>query len=235
MRGKAFVIHATSLTEREASIRRQLGPLGMECEFVTKYDIDGLTEEVLGEHFVKGIDLRPSELSCAMKHIHACQLIVERGLDGALVFEDDIVLHRNFKEVFAKSLAEMQGRCGDPCIVSYEDSTLQFVPRSQRRKGQVLYKGETIRCLGAYYMTRGGARAVLDTLRQHKCSCPIDHFYQHCHDEGVLDVLWCHPCTATQGSAMGTFSSSLRSRKHGMMRMRWFFKLWYKKSLYLLK
>lgn len=232
---KTYIIHAAHLTERAASIRRQLDPLGLDYEFVTRYDKDELTEEVMAKWFVKDIRLHPSELSCAMKHIYVCQKIVENNLEGALVFEDDIVLHNDFKDVFQKSLQELSLFPNGAYLLSYEDSTLQFIPKSRRIKGKMLYEGDSIRCLGAYYITIQGAKTVLDKLSEGKVDCPIDHFYQGLLNAKTLKTLWCHPCVATQGSSMGLFSSSLRKRKHRLMQARWYIKLWYKKFLFYIR
>lgn len=230
-----FIIHATHLTEREAHIRKQLDAFGMDYEFVTSYDKEQLTDEVKAEWFCRDIHLRPSEMSCAMKHVQACREIVERELQGALILEDDIVLHKDFKDVLCKSLRELGRLSEGAYLLSYEDSTLQFVPRSAREKGKILYEGSSIRCLGAYYLTRLGAKAVLEALSKRKIDCPIDFFYQGLLNENALKTLWCHPCTATQGSCMGLFASSLRQRKHRLMQERWFVKLWYKQLLYFFR
>lgn len=52
---------------------------------------------------------------------------------------------------------------------------------------------------------------------------------------GRLRCLWSHPAIATQGSFTGQYSSAIKQRRHGFIKLRWYFKLYYKKLLYNLR
>ena len=51
-------------------------------------------------------------------------------------------------------------------LISYEDSSLRFIPRSQREKNRKLYPAPKGRMAGAYFINRIAAQSVIDRLRK---------------------------------------------------------------------
>ncbi|MBE6339725.1 MAG: lipooligosaccharide biosynthesis protein LpsA [Bacteroidales bacterium] len=210
---RAIVIHARSLTEREKHIRQQLKDWSGDVTFMSDVDKDEITEDILAKYFKPACELycKSGQASCAVKHLMALQYIIDNELEGALVLEDDIVLHTNFVSNFMYTMEEYRNRYVDkPVIISYEDSSLQFVPHSRRIRGQWLYEGPTnrVRFNGALYINNLAARVILAEVMENKCDRAIDHFYVKLHKMGLLTILWCEPALATQGSFNGKFLSS---------------------------
>ena len=237
---KVLVIHAAKLKERGEHVDRMLRGIGMDYEFIREADLEDLNRELLCKYFAQGEAMADSPLprySCATKHFLALERIVTDNLEGALVLEDDIVLHSDFTRYFSQSVEELNSRYAHrPAMISYEDSSLQFVPRSQRKKGQLLYPGKKDRMAGAYYMSRRCAEAILDDLATNKCpTTDADTYHYDLLKRGVIDYLWCQPALATQGSFTGAFRSSLSSKKDRMIEIRWWFKKNYKHLLYWLR
>ena len=89
-------------------MERQLRDWPGEVVYVTEADKDELTDELIDSYFVPGCELynKSGATSCAIKHLRACQYIVDHQLEGALVLEDDIVLHQGFEADFAKTIEE---------------------------------------------------------------------------------------------------------------------------------
>ena len=231
---KTLVIHAAALKERGEHMDRMLCRFNMDYEFVKDADLDHLDAQLMGRFFKDGATLQPTARhSCAAKHFLACEYIVNHDLEGALVLEDDIVLHTNFKSVCAKSLDELRRDYeGRPAIISFEDSSLRFVPRSQRRKGQLLYPATKGRMAGCYWMSRRCAEVILQDLAVNKCSATdADTYHYQLLQRGLIDYLWCQPTIATQGTFSGAFRSSL-ANDGSFVRLRWLFKKNYKKLLY---
>jgi glycosyl transferase family 25 len=170
---------------------------------------------------------------CTISHFLAYERIVAEGLEGALVLEDDILLHDNFKKRYEQSIGEYRKYYQDQKIlISYEDSPLWFVPRSLRRKGRMLYPGHRDRLSGAYFINRHAAKAILEHLHAQKCDRAIDLYHYQLIEEKVVNYLWCHPTLATQGTATGAFSSSLSKNRKRMRKLSWFFQKNYKLLLY---
>ena len=157
-------------------------------------------------------------------------------MDGALVLEDDIVLHQHFLPRYKKSISEYSKNYTErPVLISYEDSSLQFVPRSQRQKGRMLYPGHRDRLSGAYFINDIAAKAILNHLLEEHCDRAIDCYHNLLIQNGFVDYLWCQPALATQGSFTGSFRSSLSKKKDRMIEIRWWFKKNYKRLLYWLR
>ena len=236
---KVFVIHAAKLVERGKHIKRMLDGLNLPFEFVKEADADMLTEEILDKYLIDGVAKMHhvgSHASCTIKHLMVCEKIVSEHLDGALVLEDDIVLHNNFLPIFQKSIVELrEDYANQPVIISYEDSSLQFVPRSKRKKGKVLYVGDKDRTAGAYYVSYEAAQAIVNDVNENRCQYPIDGYHNYLLHKGIIKYLWCHPTIASQGSFTGAFSSSLSHKNDMLIRLRWSLKKNYKTFLYWLR
>ncbi len=158
------------------------------------------------------------------------------GWEGALILEDDIVLHQNFLPQFLQSINEYNQRYADGnVLISYEDSSLQFVPRSKREKGRMLYPATTGRMAGAYFINHHAAKSILERLRHDRCDVPIDLYHYQLIQENFITYLWCQPALASQGSFTGAFRSSLSSKKDRFIVWRWFLKKSYKRLLYWLR
>lgn len=234
-----FVPHVRNgYEERKIHIENMLDKMGIKFEYILEGDIGDITQHVAETYFT-GNEMtndRP-QTSCALKHIIAYQTIMERGLDGALILEDDIKLHRSFISVFNKSIKELGTDYPEdiPIIISYEDTRLRFVPRSIRKKGKVLYKGDRDRMTGAYYVNAPGAHLIIEYARTNKIDRPIDLIHNKLLQDGALTYLWCQPTIASQGSASGQYISSISSSKRAFTPIIWKFKSLYKKILYLLR
>jgi len=236
---KALVIHAAKLTERGDHIDRMLHAIGMDYEFISEGDADALTDELLDRFLADGpedLHKKSSRASCTIKHFLSYEKILNDGMEGALILEDDIVLHKDFMPLFRESIIEYHKNYSDKkVLISYEDSSLQFVPRSQREKGRMLYPGNKDRMAGAYFINKHAAKAILDCLRRQPSDIPVDCYHYRLLREGVIDYLWCQPALATQGSFTGQFRSSLSKKKDRMIEIRWWFKKNYKRLLYWLR
>lgn len=231
-----LVIHAKHLTERLQHMEQQLKDWPGKVAYILDDDKNELTDELMAAYIKPGCELdnRSGATSCAIKHLHACEYIVDHHLEGALVLEDDIVLHDHFTEDFQQTMAEYeQKHAQQPVIISYEDSSLLFIPRSRRVKGQWLYEAPhgRVRFNGAIYINQRAAKAIVDDVRKNKCDIAVDHYYMHLYKKGVLQMLWCEPSIATQGSFSGTFISSMGQIRN-FEGLRWKLKYVYKRLIY---
>jgi chlorite dismutase len=136
-----LVIHMEKMTERKEHIEKTLEELALEPKhiYISDGNPESFTQEILNKYFGGKLILSPKAenvTSCALKHLLAYEYIVGSNLEGALILEDDICLHDDFKKVFYKSIKEYHQNSHDKknVLISYEDSPLMFVPRSKRKK-----------------------------------------------------------------------------------------------------
>lgn len=236
---KILVLHVKKgYEERERFMRKVLGSAGLDFEFILDGDLDDLTPEVLDRYFTGEMKQVAPYTSCTMKHLLACEYVLNHRLPGALVLEDDMMLYKNFRKVFAECMEEMERDHIENPLINFEDSALRFVPGSQRRKGKHLYRATRDRFAGCYYLSYGAAEQIMNYVREHKCDQISDVFHKSLITRIGLPYYWCHPCIATQGTHNGLFPSSLNEQSARKQRYRantWKLKLAYKKLIYLFR
>lgn len=236
---KVLVLHVkTGFEDREQHICQMLEAMNINFEFLLDGDMEDLCSEVLDRYFTGKMKQVAPAVSCAMKHLLAYEQIVEQQLPGALVLEDDMVLYKSFHKVFDECMNEMTYNDIDDALISFEDSTLCFVPGSQRQRNRHLYLAPKDRFTGCYYITFRTAKRILDYVSINKCDTAIDLFHKALIARIGLPYYWCHPCIATQGTHTGLFPSSISAKSAKKQRYRaytWHIKLAYKKILYLLR
>ena len=236
MNVETYVLHVKKgYEDRAKNISQMLSNAGISFSFITDGDMPDITEDILDKYFVGKMHQVSPVSSCALKHILACEQVVSKGLDGALLFEDDMILYDNFNEVYAQCIEELAQRGINNALVSFEDSSLHFVPRSQRKKGIHLYRAKRDRFTGCLFITKQCAQMILDYIAEHKCHIAIDCFHRYLIKEIGLPYYWCHPAITTQGTHNGLYMSSINeksARKQTYRKLTWKLKLAYKKIIY---
>ncbi len=191
-----------------------------------------LTDNTLDKYFSREMHKIAPDTSCALKHLLAYEAILNNNYPGALILEDDIILHKNFRKYLYKSLQELTLEYNNkPCIISYEDTRLRFIPRSKRKPDKCIYKGDRDRMTGAYYITKECVQLILNDIKVNKISTPIDLYHNSLQKENKIIYLWCQPTVATQGSAIGRFKSQI-TIKSRIKPIKFRLQLIYKKILY---
>ena len=233
-----FVIHVRGQKEREAFVQSQLNNLGFSYEYILEGNMEDLTPKILDNYFadngkkdtMHGVYPRTS---CAYKGLRAYERILEMGLEGALVFEDDIRLFSGFRENFLNTLDEIErDHADEPLMANYEESSLLLVPRSRRKKGQYLYRAERDRFAGCYYINRKAAKAIVDYVRKNRCDQTLDRFHTKLVKLGLLNYYWSYPCLAVQCSCDGSMPTMIPTKPRPLKRLKWFYKRFYKHILY---
>jgi GR25 family glycosyltransferase involved in LPS biosynthesis len=220
---KVFVLHVKKGYEnRLESIQKQFGDFGIDFELILDGDIPDLNEYYLNRYFRDEIKEKPNAVtSCTLKHILAYEAVVNNGYKDCLIFEDDIFLKPNFVEVFNESIDEIRNRQDideTRVFISYENSRMKLIPASQRISGQHLYRSDSTRYAGAYYITYGVAKSIIDYTLAKKCEIVSDWYLTQHQRDFNMNIYWCHPAVAEQGSHSGKFDSGLNSKRAGIFR-----------------
>lgn len=179
-------------------------------ELILDGDIPDLTDEIIEKYFSEYMCAKSATTSCACKHILCYEKMVSENIDYALILEDDMFFSKKFDDILQRTITE---RLGDksPWYVGFEASCLKFVPRSQRKKWVVTYKGECVQCTGAYLINLPAARAILDCIKANKCNVLFDWYLDKLQNEKVFELYWTYPPVAEQGSHNGKMQSGISS------------------------
>lgn len=230
---KVFVLHVKKgYEDREKFIIDQFRTFNIDFEFILDGDIGDLTDDVIKTYFSEDMHGRLPAMSCAMKHILAHERIVAGNYRNALIFEDDVVLDRQFETVFNQCMKEVENLPGEACVY-YSNACNMYVPASRITKGRCLYKADKSRAADSYSISRTVAEKRLDFIRKNKCSHPIDHQFNHMDPILCIASYWCHPTIVEQGSMNGLFDSAIDfSRKNSFFRkLDWTLQKLYKKHI----
>lgn len=177
MQEKVLVLHVKKgYEERARHIEQMLHEKGIEFEYVTDGDKPDITADILDHYFADQMHQVTAATSCALKHLYAYERILQNNWNGALILEDDMIFYKHFIPIFNKCMQECKERELPNIFISFEDSSLHFVPKSQRKKGILLYPAKRDRFAGCYYISRECAQLIINYVATHKCHLPSTSF-----------------------------------------------------------
>lgn len=223
---KTYILHCKVLTERFDFIQSQLDKHKFtNVEWFTDYDaadqkdedLTGIYEGIRPEFMRKvstggwntvGIKpriLNPAETSLTTKWGKVLQSIAEGQEPYVLVLEDDAVLCDNFTSHFKKYL---NATPSDWEVIYLGDGANLHAPHVQPGKLAYRMGHPASRCTDSLLVTREGARKISKNYFPFDLCVDWEIGYQQ-KTEDVI-VYWWEPTLVTQGSANGTFKSTLR-------------------------
>ncbi len=202
-----LVINPRNFIERRQSIERQLQPLGFPYEFIHSYDAGDWDAAITSRYFTGSL-LSLGQRSCALKHLQALRLIIERDWQRALVLEDDALLAPRFASALDAAFQE-SARFDPPYVLFIGSGGNQYTPRRVRVPGQRLYKSDKGRLGEAYVLGSLAARLRVDWIDRRGIELPIDNLFEQIDRECGVVMYWLEPPIVEQGSKNGQFRSVL--------------------------
>ncbi len=202
-----YIINAKKLVERRMFMERQLDQFGMQAEFISVFDIEELTNDIISKYFLKD-NLSMEQMSCAMKHIFALQKIAKSESSFSLVLEDDAVFYNNFLLGLKLSLSESCNFIGNKVIYIGSANNF-FTEKSKMKKGQHLYLASRGRFSDSYIIDSETAQKRLRWIEKNKISKPIDDQFDFIDLESGTKILWLEAPIVEQGSKNGLFRSEI--------------------------
>ncbi|OHX38297.1 glycosyl transferase [Methylomonas sp. LWB] len=206
---RILVLNVKAFTGRRQFMERQLAEFGLSAEFVTDWDAEELTAEILSLTFGND-DLTPGQQSCALKHVEALRRIAAAGNRQALVLEDDAVFSPDFLLGITRALQQSERFPGHKVIYIGSGGNF-FTPKSQRRPGQYLYPGHRGRFADSYIIDSATAQKRLNWIAENRIAQPIDNQFETIDKALDIQMLWLEEPVVEQGSKNGLFRSALES------------------------
>lgn len=105
-----FVISLARSQDRRAAIEKQMAHLGLSFVFWDATDGKALDDIAMVKvdpeqaERLCGHALSAGEIGCALSHIRLYEMMVSRGIERAIILEDDIYLHMHFKRIVEAAL-----------------------------------------------------------------------------------------------------------------------------------
>ncbi|MCK1691623.1 glycosyltransferase family 25 protein [Bradyrhizobium sp. 145] len=214
-----YVIHSPSLPERAIHVSHEMERTKLNWEWVTAYEVGEISPEIEGKWFTPGSKLSARQKSCALKHIVALEAIRDRDCERAIVFEDDIILCKNFISQLSRAMDESRS-WKRPFVMDIGSATNFYTPADKLKNGSMLYAGAKRRNAEAYLIGSLEASLRLEWLAKHKITEPIDIEFNHCDAILGISIIWTEPPLAEQGSLTGKFKSSLDPKRRSHLKLR---------------
>jgi GR25 family glycosyltransferase involved in LPS biosynthesis len=223
---KTYLVHYTKLEDRKKHTDEQFKNLGIDIEYITEYDQEDLTDELIDKHYDSSEEsynskihptygnrstphriLNKGEISCVFKHKLAIEKISKECDNYGVVFEDDVVFVEDFIEKFNKFLdltpddwdAIFIGSCAGLRV------NPQFV-----KEDVFTYKVDHPASKGgdSYLLKRDLAEKISGTMDKFVTAADWELSYQFkLHN---ANVYWWEPPLVVQGSEIGLYKSTLR-------------------------
>lgn len=226
-----YVVHAKKGYEiHEKRVNELFKKHALSFEFMTDGDPSVMTISQLQKYFSSDIKslLSIGVLSCTLNHILSYEQIAKKGIQWALVFENDPYFENNFNENLNKVIKEAK-TLPPGFIISLENSTLKFPSHKIIKKGKYLYEAQQGRMAGAYLVDLKGAKNMLADLQSNKCAQVIDWWHNGMIDRNVVKMYWAHPTLTEQGSHNGLQSATISTKNKGLQRrISWLAQKYYK-------
>lgn len=183
MKIEAFIIHLQRATSRLGQVEELLRHLPVSSHILKAVDGQSLSANQIAAVYWRNLhkpyypfELRLGEIACFLSHRNAWQEIVDRGLDAALILEDDVDLVPGvFDAAFNLAVAKVTG---DPAYIQFGLRSLKGSVQTLACDGDVsIVRPEIIPLrTTAQLVTREAAKILL----QHTSvfDRPIDVFLQ---------------------------------------------------------
>jgi GR25 family glycosyltransferase involved in LPS biosynthesis len=198
---KSWVINLDKRQDRMDIINSQRKALPSFTRF-SAYDGKTLTVSPRMRSLCRYNDfkMRTGVIGCALSHMKLYkQLIDEQHVDGYVIIEDDIVVPDDFVSKMNRVFSIIENRYIHPDVVFFT-----IIPKNdinQQPKGLIRQTYEEIKNIsiggtGCYYVSKKGARNILDRIDKLTLECAIDAVLYRMSDD--YDIYYTFPPIASQ-------------------------------------
>ncbi|SNC62113.1 glycosyltransferase family 25 protein [Polynucleobacter victoriensis] len=208
-----YVLSVKTFTDRINHIQNELKKHNLQFEFIFNYDVYDIDEKTDKQFFLKDSNLSPAAKSITLKHITAWRNAVLNNYKQILVFEDDVVLNKNFTKNLTKLLEEIK-KIPQEYLVFLGGADTK-VPKEFFLSHSILYELNMPTAEG-YITDLPAIQKRLAWLESNKIYLPADHATVKIDNDCRIKQYWVRQPLITQGSVFGLFPTTLdksRSQK----------------------
>jgi GR25 family glycosyltransferase involved in LPS biosynthesis len=212
---KIYVIHYTKLIERKKILLNEFEKYYLNYDFIEQYDREKLLENDLSIFDNK---LPKSHCAITLSHIYAYTKIINSMYKYNLIFEDDVVLDKNFSNKLKKGLNELPD---DYDMLFIGNCCNLHIPTSMIDSSKCIYNksinptpwggnGAT-RGTDSYLVSKTCAKKLIkyiNNLKKGEIQLPSDWWLNKVIRDLNLKIYWMEPNIVTQGTRIGKYNSS---------------------------
>lgn len=203
-----YVLTVKTFAERIASMQRQLSAMGLEFEFVFRYDANELASDPPWVRFKENASISKAERSLDAKHCEAWRLGSLQDKPYVLVLEDDVI----FLDSFVGELCAILGKLSElsPGFLVNLGGENARVPLELYRSRDFFFPYRLDTAEG-YLSDKTALGRRLDWLAANELDLPADHALVAIDRGAGIQQYWPKEALLRQGSLMGMFSSTLNA------------------------
>lgn len=220
---QVYVLSVKSFKDRINHIKNEMDLYGIPFQFIFDYDIPQLSENIIQKNFAQST-LSLAQKSLVLKHIHAWKDALKNDYKYILIFEDDVILDKNFHkklEIIIQAIKSLPKNFliflggADTKVPDYFFLTPKPLVKLQLSTTE------------AYIVDQESIKKRLLYLKKHKISLPSDFLIIKIDRENKTQHYWPKEPLAEQGSVTGKFITKLdrhrlkHSQVFNILRYRW--------------
>ncbi len=232
---KTFIVHLQRATGRKAQVRDLISKVPYEAQIIDAVDGAKLpAAEVDACYRAKSFmqpkypfELNLGEIGCFLSHRKAWQQIVDQGLDGGLIFEDDVEID---PAPFARALALVEAHVQELGYIQFQVRTVLDLNTVFAQDGgvQIVQPMVTPLRTSAQFVSGHAAQELLELTE--RFDRPIDGMLQLYWETGLQLSCVVPSGVADRTAALG--GSTLSSKQPAFKRLgREFNRIWYRAQI----
>lgn len=221
---KTYVIHCKKLLSRKIMILKQLNHHNFQdYEFYEDYDSEEIDDEMVKNIYnhsannqIKKLKLwypeihnprimNRNEISLTYKFYKIFEKIANGDENSALIFEDDVILDRNFTTLFNKFYEETPK---DFDAIFFGSGANLKIKETKPNIHHYVKNHPASRCADSFLITKKACKEIISTYLPFSIVSDWEIAYQMYHHNHK--VYWWEPSLVKQGSEHGIFKSTLR-------------------------
>lgn len=210
------MLSVASFTDRITHMKREMARHQIDFEFIFDFDANAIPAQVIDEVFAPS-DLKRAHQSLVLKHRETWLRCLRAGHRRVLVFEDDVVLNRNFSAALTRAMEEADAlRPGWAIYLGCGDNRHVGAGRGPT----ALIAGGELPATDAMVFDRETAHRRIEWVAQHRIVRPADWLIRAMDADCGVAHWWLREPLVEQGSMNGLFESVLDDKRR--FRGRWY-------------
>jgi glycosyl transferase, family 25 len=218
---KTYVIHYDKLKGRKKKLGVQLDREKIKAEWFIQKEKEPYSKEEINKHYlfdkkewkrrikISGAEIIPRrlgihEISLTINHFKIMEKIAKGKEDVALIFEDDVLITKDFNKNLKDNLKKLKNKRWDLCFLDWCNTLPPKVEKSA-----ILNKRKDNDSWGtAAFIIKKSSIAKILKNKEKFVFC-IDEEIKYLVKKLGLRVMWVNPPLTRQGSIYGKFDSTL--------------------------
>jgi glycosyl transferase, family 25 len=210
-----YVLSVKTFHDRIAHVEKEMQKHDISFQFIFSYDIPDLGKDLLDSTFsVSTLSL--AQKSLVLKHTHAWRDAEKHHYQRVLIFEDDVILHKDFCLHFSEVMQAADKLPADYLIFLGGADTK--VPEEYLLSNETLV-ALPIATAEAYITDLAAIKRRVNWLNHNKVDLPADHLIRAIDKISNAASYWSRRPIAEQGSVTGIFDSHLDSHRQKHSRL----------------